>query len=175
MPASRIVTLPNLLSITRVPLAVAFVATGSVPVRVGLVCAASLTDMLDGWLARRGQMTQLGALLDPIADKTFMLVAISAFLIDGAISTGDYLIVLSRDLMIGVGFIVAFLVPGLDPRAFKARWPGKAVTVCQMASLFVLLVRPAWFRVVLPVLAVASAVAIIDYTLVLHRQRRDRS
>jgi CDP-diacylglycerol--glycerol-3-phosphate 3-phosphatidyltransferase/cardiolipin synthase len=140
-------------------------------VRVALVALASLTDVLDGWLARQGQTSQLGALLDPIADKTFVLVAISAFLFDGLISTGEFLIVISRDLATAVGFLVAYLLPGLDPRAFKARWSGKIVTVLQLAALFALLLRPTLFHPLVPLIALASAVSIVDYTLVLHRQR----
>jgi len=169
--SSRVLTVPNLLSLTRLPLAAAFLLVEGRPARVLLVGLASLTDFLDGWLARRGQTSQLGALLDPIADKTFVLVAISAFLIDGVVTAGEFLIVISRDLATAVGFIVAYLLPGLDPRAFKARWPGKVVTVLQLAALFALLLRPGVFPALVPLIAVSSAAAIADYTLVLHRQR----
>jgi len=168
---SRVLTVPNLLSLTRLPLAAAFLLVDGRTARVVLVGIASLTDFLDGWLARRGQTSQLGALLDPIADKTFVFIAIAAFLIEGVVSVGEFLIVISRDLATAVGFIVAWLLPGLDPRAFRARWPGKVVTVLQLAALFVLLLRPTVFPVLVPLIAVASAAAIADYTLLLHRQR----
>jgi cardiolipin synthase len=167
----RILTLPNILSLARFPLAAAFVATESTRIRFALLGAASLTDLLDGWLARRGQTTQLGALLDPIADKTFVLVAISAFLFDGALSTRDYFIVLSRDFATAIGFFVAYVTPGLDVRSFKARWSGKVVTVLQLAALFALLLRPSLFPPLIPPIAIASAWAIADYTLTLHRTR----
>lgn len=168
---SRVLTVPNLLSLTRLPLAAAFLLVDGRTARVALVGIASLTDFLDGWLARRGQTSQLGALLDPIADKTFVFIAIAAFLFEGVVSVGEFLIVISRDLATAVGFIVAWLLPGLDPRAFRARWPGKVVTVLQLAALFVLLLRPTVFPVLVPLIAVASAAAIADYTLLLHRQR----
>lgn len=168
---SRVLTVPNLLSLTRLPLAAAFLLVDGRTARVALVGIASLTDFLDGWLARRGQTSQLGALLDPIADKTFVFIAIAAFLFEGVVSAGEFLIVISRDLATAVGFIVAWLLPGLDPRAFRARWPGKVVTVLQLAALFVLLLRPTVFPVLVPLIAVASAAAIADYALLLHRQR----
>ncbi len=171
MANSRILTVPNLLSLTRLPLAAAFLLVHGRTARLAVVGLASLTDFLDGWLARRGQTSQLGALLDPIADKTFVLVAISAFLIDGVVNAGEFLVVISRDLATAIGFLVAYMLPGLDPRAFKARWPGKVVTVLQLAALFVLVLRPGVFPVLVPVIAVASAVAVADYTLLLHRQR----
>ena len=126
MTSSRVLTVPNLLSLSRLPLAAAFLLVDGRSARVALVGLASLTDFLDGWLARRGQTSQLGALLDPIADKTFVLIAISAFAIEGAVTAGEFVIVISRDLATAMGFIVAYLLRGLDPRAFKARWPGKA-------------------------------------------------
>lgn len=170
-PSSRFLTLPNLLSLARFPLAVAFVVAGSAGARLGILIAASLTDLLDGWLARRLGTTRLGALLDPIADKTFVLLAVSTFLFGGGLSIRDYFIVLSRDFATIIGFCVAYLMPGLDPSEFKARWPGKVVTVLQLASLFALLVRPMLFSVLLPLLAAVSVWTIADYTIALHRSR----
>lgn len=171
MRPSRLVTPPNLLSLARFPLAAAFLFASGTSARVALVAAAALTDLLDGWLARRGQTTALGALLDPVADKTFVLVALSAFLLDGTIGTGAYFVVLARDFATAIGFFVAYFTPGLDPASFKARLSGKVVTVLQLLALLTLLLRPALFPVLLPVLAAASAWAIADYTLVLHRTR----
>ena len=105
MRVSRVslLTVPNLLSLARFPLALAFLLVDGASARLALVVAASLTDFLDGWLARRGQTTQLGALLDPVADKTFVLVAISAFLFEGALSVCDYFVLISRDLATAAG------------------------------------------------------------------------
>lgn len=164
-------TLPNLLSLARFPLAVAFVAVESAGVRVALLVAAALSDLLDGWLARRHGTTKMGALLDPIADKTFVLLAISTFLWSGELVVRDYFILLSRDFATAIGFIVAYYTPGLDPADFRSRWPGKLVTVLQLLSLLALLVRPAFFPILLPLVAVTSVWTIADYTLALHRSR----
>ena len=172
MPSDRVLTAPNLLSFARFPLAAAFVAVHDTRVRFALIVAASATDLLDGWLARRGTTTRFGALLDPIADKTFILFALSAFLFNGTLATRDYFIILSRDLATAVGFLVAYYLPGLDPTEFKARWPGKLVMALQLAALFVLLLRPALLPWVIWPLAAASAYAIYDYTAFLARVRR---
>jgi phosphatidylglycerophosphate synthase len=164
-------TIPNLLSLARFPLAAAFLATDAVPARVALIGAASLTDVLDGWLARRQQATRLGALLDPIADKTFVLVAISAFLISGELSSTDYFIILARDFATALGFLVAFLLPGLDPGNFKARMSGKVVTVLQLATVLALVLQSPQLRALVWMVGAASAWAIIDYTLLLSRER----
>lgn len=167
----RILTLPNLLSLARFPLAAAFAAVGNARVRVLLLAAAALSDFLDGWLARRGGTTRVGALLDPIADKMFVLIAISTFLWSGELSVREYFILLSRDLAVGIGFIVAYFTPGLDPADFKSRWPGKVVTVLQLLALLSLLVWPPLFRILIPLVGAASAWTIADYTISLHRSR----
>jgi cardiolipin synthase (CMP-forming) len=168
-------TIPNLLSFSRFPLAAAFLATEATPVRVALIGAASLTDVLDGWLARRNQPTRLGALLDPIADKTFVLVAISAFLIAGELSTRNYFIILLRDFATAIGFLVAFLLKGLDPKDFKARMSGKVVTVLQLATVLALVLHWSLLQPLIWLVGAASVWAIVDYTLMLKRQRATAS
>lgn len=172
MPANRLLSIPNLLSFARFPLAAAFVAVHSTDARLALIIAASITDLLDGWLARMGTTTRFGALLDPIADKTFILFALSAFLFNGTLSTVDYFIILSRDLATAVGFLVAYYLPGLDPADFKARWSGKIVMVLQLAALFVLLLSPERLPWVIWPIALTSAFAIFDYTRFLARTRK---
>ena len=168
---SSMLTLPNLLSASRFPLAAAFLATDATPVRVALIGAASITDVLDGWLARRQQITRLGALLDPIADKTFVLVAISAFLIAGELSTLDYFVILLRDFATAIGFLVAYLLKDLDPKNFKARMSGKVVTVLQLATVLALVLHSTLLRPLVWLVGAASVWAIADYTLLLQRQR----
>jgi phosphatidylglycerophosphate synthase len=167
----RLLTIPNLLSASRFPLAAAFLATEQTPVRVALIGVASLTDVLDGWLARRQQATRLGALLDPIADKTFVLVAISAFLIAGELTTLEYFTILLRDFATAIGFLVAYLLRDLDPKNFKARLSGKVVTVLQLATVLALVLHAAVLRPLIWIVGAASVLAVIDYTLLLKRQR----
>jgi phosphatidylglycerophosphate synthase len=169
---NRVFTVPNLLSFARIPLAAAFVAVHGTTARLALISAAALTDLLDGWFARQGASTRVGALLDPIADKTFVLLALSAFLFDGSLSTRDYFIVISRDLATAVGLIVAHYLPGLEVTDFKARLSGKVLTTLQIAALFVILLEPGWLAWYIWVVAMCSAWAIIDYTMYLSRTRR---
>ena len=61
--------LPNILSLTRFPLALLFLID-SVPIRIIAIFVALLTDYLDGYIARsRSLVTRLGTALDPIADR----------------------------------------------------------------------------------------------------------
>jgi CDP-diacylglycerol--glycerol-3-phosphate 3-phosphatidyltransferase/cardiolipin synthase len=168
-----LLTLPNVISLARLPLAALFLVADTTAERLTILGMASASDFIDGWLARRfGRTTRSGALLDPIADKTFVLAALTAFVAAGTLSTGEYFVILSRDFATAIGFVVAWRMPGLDPRNFKARLSGKIVTVLQLAAILALTVSPQTMRWLVPVIGVMSAVSIIDYTLVLHRTRQ---
>lgn len=163
---------PDLLTLSRFPMAGVFLLAEDLRARLALLAAASISDWLDGWLARRrGHATAWGALLDPIADKTFVLSALVAFLASGELSLTQFLIILSRDIATAVGFVVAWLMPSLRASRFKARMAGKVVTVLQLLVLFALLLAPSAVRWLVVATGVASVVAIVDYTLVLARER----
>src|ERR1700709_1608653 len=147
---ARLRALPNILSSSRVVLARAFVRFKGMDARLSLVGVAGATDFLDGYIARRGKWTsRWGALIDPIADRVFALVAVSAFLFDGALSTVGYFIMISRDLMTAVGFLVARVIPWLKPVEFKARFSGKLVTVLQLVTFAAVLRFPRWVTAML--------------------------
>ncbi len=105
---SSILSLPNLLSASRIaaaPVLAWAVLTAHAPVlAVGIVAAAALTDFLDGLVARlTGQDSDLGAMLDPIADKVFILTAL--WLLWGeniirGLSAWAALIILWREMLI---------------------------------------------------------------------------
>jgi CDP-diacylglycerol--glycerol-3-phosphate 3-phosphatidyltransferase/cardiolipin synthase len=173
MERGKILTLPNSISLSRLLLAAAFVVIPGDRQRLALIVAAGMTDFLDGWLARMAHSsTVAGALIDPIADRVFVLTAISTFLYEGRISTGQYFIFLSRDIMTAVGFVVARFIPGLDASDFKARVLGKTVTVFQLACLLSVLVWPAAVHPLILIVGALSAVSIVDYTAALERARR---
>ena len=169
---ARLRALPNIISSSRVLLAAGFVAADHVDARLGLVGLAAITDFLDGWLARRAKWTtRWGALIDPIADRVFALVAILTFIVTRALSPWQALVMLSRDIMTAVGFIVARLVPWLRPVQFKARMSGKVVTVLQFATFIALLRFPQWVMLGLWLVGLTSVYSIVDYTLALWRAR----
>jgi phosphatidylglycerophosphate synthase len=153
-------------------MAAAFAMIPSPATRIALVLAASLTDFLDGWLARRANLaTKWGALIDPIADRMFVFTAVCIFLFEGAISSTQYFMLLARDIMTAVGFLVARSVARLRPVPFRARLSGKIVTALQLAVLIVLVMQPERARPVILLVGATSAWAIVDYTLMLWRER----
>jgi phosphatidylglycerophosphate synthase len=164
--------IPNILSSSRVVLAAAFVAVDDPNRRLALVALAAVTDVLDGWIARRARVTsKWGALIDPIADRVFALVAVSAFLFGGELSTVGYFVMISRDIMTAVGFLVARAVPWLRPIEFKARLSGKLVTALQFVTFICVLKLPGVVTTCLWLVGAASLLSILDYTLALWRAR----
>ena len=105
---SQLRLLPNLLSVSRIaaaPLLAWTVLLEQTPLlALGVAVAAALTDLLDGLAARvTGQVTELGAILDPLADKIFILTALWLLWGDGVIqgsATWAALLILWREILI---------------------------------------------------------------------------
>jgi len=165
-------SLPNLLSSSRVLLAVAFLVFSRTDVRIVLVMVAMATDYLDGFFARRrGSASRIGAMMDAIGDRFFVLVAVSVMLFDGGLTTFGYFVMLIRDIMTAVGFITARIMPSLRTAVFQSRLPGKIVTVFQLATLLAVLLKPSATMPLLLVVGATSIWATIDYTWYLHTVR----
>ncbi len=140
--------------------------------RVTLILVAALTDWLDGFLARRARTTtRWGALLDPITDRIFVFTAVCVYLVERQLTPLQYVVVIFRDIMTAIGFIVARNVSWLRPITFRARLAGKVVTALQLLILVAVLVRPELIPVLVPVIGVVAVIAVVDYTLLLWRER----
>lgn len=170
--ASAIVTVPNLVSTSRVALGFGFLVTEAVSVRLALIAVASLTDFLDGWLARRTHAaSRLGALVDPVADRFFALCVVIGYVITAQLSAWQAVALMFRDVMSIIGWFVARNVSWLRPITFKARLLGKAVTVLQLATFLVVLLRPEATDAMVWFVFLVGVVATVDYTLMLWRER----
>jgi cardiolipin synthase len=172
MAGAALRSLPNVISLSRVALAAGFVAADGVSMRLTLVALAAVTDFLDGWIARLGNWSsRWGALIDAIADRVFVLVAVSTFLFIGSLSTVEYFVLIGRDLMTAIGFLVARWTSSLRPVTFRARMSGKIVTTLQLATLIAVLILPSLVTPLVLCVGVASVVSVADYTLALTRAR----
>jgi CDP-diacylglycerol--glycerol-3-phosphate 3-phosphatidyltransferase/cardiolipin synthase len=165
-------TLPNMLSLSRVALAAAFPFVRETALQATLIVAAGATDFLDGFIARaRHTDNKWGALLDPITDRVFVFTALATYLLIGQLTTAQYFILLARDLATAIGFLVARAIPWLRGVTFKARLTGKLVTTLQLIVLLAVPLAPSAVRPLVVIVGVLSAWSIIDYTLALWRAR----
>jgi CDP-diacylglycerol--glycerol-3-phosphate 3-phosphatidyltransferase len=103
-----------------------------------LFVLASATDFFDGYIAREwNQMTLLGAILDPLADKMLTLAAFLGLMMIGQASAWAIYIIIVRELFI-TGIRTVAVSEGLS---VKASWAGKIKTVAQMIAIGFLLMH----------------------------------
>ena len=133
-----------------------------------VAAAAAFTDWLDGRLARGGgQVTRFGELLDPIADKTFMVVALATLVAEGLLPLWTLPLLLVRDIGVAAGAL--FMVARGSRMRMPARRPGKIVTWIQFTAVGVLLLWPAAALWVALAVAATGLWALRDYALAARR------
>ncbi|MGH7700324.1 MAG: CDP-alcohol phosphatidyltransferase family protein [Gemmatimonadales bacterium] len=148
----------DVLTALRVPLAAAFPFVSHPGWQLTIVGAAAASDYLDGIVARRLGGSRVGAVLDPVADKLFMLAAFLTVARRGLLTPLEIVGVLLRDLVAALAFVGTWMLR--RPVALPARAGGKAVTVVQLLTLVAFiaqspLVRPlAWATAAIAVYAV---------------------
>lgn len=109
---SEIWTIPNILSMLRlalVPVFLIFIVRGDYTISLIVLVVASLTDLLDGYLARRlGQVTRLGQLLDPAADRLYIFAALVGLAAQGLVPWWIVIVIVARDVFLLVlGVVLA--------------------------------------------------------------------
>jgi CDP-diacylglycerol--glycerol-3-phosphate 3-phosphatidyltransferase len=103
-----------------------------------LFVIASITDYFDGYIARElDQITMLGAIIDPLADKMLVLAAFLGLMVTGAASVWAIYIIIVRELFI-TGLRTVAVSEGID---VSASWTGKVKTVAQMVAIGFLLMH----------------------------------
>lgn len=114
-----------------VPLGVWLVLRGSFAAGFWVILMAGLSDAADGFLARRlGMQSRLGAVLDPIADKTMLVSIFLTLGYQGYIETWFVILVVFRDLLIIGGAVILRLVTGeLDLRPTRISKVNTAVQI----------------------------------------------
>lgn len=158
---ARALTAANLVSLARLPLAVAFVAVDAVGVRLAVLAAAAGSDLLDGWLARRLGPSRLGAILDPVADKVFMIAAFGQLALAGALTPLEVGGVLLRDILAPLGYLASVALR--RPFTTPARAGGKAVTAGQSLTLFAWLMGSRYLEPLAWATGAIALYAIADY------------
>src|SRR5256884_4649672 len=166
--------IPNALTISRlaaIPVLMALLLLrfpGHDQVAAALFIVFSLTDTLDGQLARRyGPVSDLGKFLDPLADKLFVLSVLIVLVQEGLVASWVVVVIFSRELIITILRSVA----ASQGTVISAAPLGKTKTITQMGAVALLILqRPYPILVPLADIAVLVAVAFtlfsgLDYLL----------
>ncbi|HEU5210364.1 MAG TPA: CDP-alcohol phosphatidyltransferase family protein [Longimicrobiales bacterium] len=159
--AAVVLNAANALSALRFPLAALFpfVSGGA---RVAVVAAAAVSDLVDGRMARRtGTVTRAGELLDPLADKTFMLSALVTLAAEDVLPWWTLPALLTRDIGVAAG---ALMLAARKQRVrMPARRAGKIVTLMQFTAIGAMILWPETSRWMALPIAAAGLVALNDY------------
>lgn len=131
----RRVSIPNIITLGRillVPIIIWAIASNQMEIAFAIFVIAGVSDAVDGFLAKRFNMSsELGALLDPLADKALLVSIYVALGIWGAVPRWLVILVVSRDIMI-VGAVIVSWVFG-RPIPMKPLMVSKLNTVAQVA------------------------------------------
>ncbi|XGA81183.1 CDP-diacylglycerol--glycerol-3-phosphate 3-phosphatidyltransferase [Halomonas sp. CH40] len=141
--------IPNILTLIRIafiPLLVVLFYlpySWSMPTAAVLFGLASITDWLDGYLARRwDQSTPFGAFLDPVADKLMVAIALALLIerFDSWLLTLPALVIIGREIVISA--LREWMAEMGNRGMVAVSWIGKIKTTLQMVSIFILIAFP---------------------------------
>ncbi|MDQ3957334.1 MAG: CDP-alcohol phosphatidyltransferase family protein [Actinomycetota bacterium] len=155
--AHRLWTVPNVLSLTRlatVPIFVWLFVAGRENAAVVLYAVAAWSDFFDGMIARRfDQVSEIGKLLDPLADRIFILALAVALVARDVLPLWLAIVIVARDLL------VLSVFPALERRKvprIPVNFTGKTATACLLMGLTSL----AWSETTFPLQGVADEVGL---------------
>ncbi|KAJ2893983.1 hypothetical protein MKZ38_008045 [Zalerion maritima] len=123
----NIYNIPNILTFSRLlltPVIGYLVVEGSHPgIALSLFCYAGVTDLADGWIARRWKLrTVVGSVIDPMADKALMTVLTAALAAKGALPVWLAVIILGRDVGLAISAIYYRWISLPPPKTFARYW-----------------------------------------------------
>jgi len=143
MPKNSTVNLPNILTVTRIlltPLFVIFLLRDMFGFALIVFTISAISDGLDGLLARYfNQTTELGAYMDPIADKLLMTASYVSLAVLKIIPPWLTVIVISRDVLISLGFAIFALTN--KQVEVKPSLVSKCTTAAQLTTIILILLN----------------------------------
>ncbi len=170
--------LPNALTVVRILLVPVLVValldeTDNGDLLAAVVFAvASMTDFVDGWLARRRQdITTFGKLMDPIADKLLIIAALLALVSLDRLAAWIAMVIIAREVAVTVARAQA-------PEVIPAAGWGKVKTVVQVAAIFFLIAfdpTPVWVDLLVYGAVAVTVISGVDFFLNLRRSQRQRA
>lgn len=158
--------LPTVLTITRIVLVPVFMALVLVKIPYGayfaalVFIAAAVTDGLDGYIARtRQQVTTLGQLIDPLADKLLISGALVSLVQMNEVSAWLAMIIIGREFAVS-GLRMVAVTEGV---VIPASSLGKVKTISQIVAIVAVLIHFPGAAVLLWIAAILTIVSAIDY------------
>lgn len=174
-------TLANKITVARIlfiPILAILLLNHRYPAALLLFTLSSLTDAVDGIVARRfRERTHLGSFLDPMADKLLLLTSYVCLAFLEKLPSWIPIVIVSRDLIVVLGWVLLYILLGISSVA--ARTLGKWATALQMLYCLMKLVQLSLnlpepiSRLEPPVLAAMltlTALSLLDYVLLGNRQ-----
>ena len=143
-----IFNVPNSLSYLRillVPFMAWFLLSDQIPLAFLMIALSGLSDAFDGYFARKlNQVTELGKVLDPVADKLTQVVATVCFAIKFPQLIAVLAVFVVKEVLMSIG--AAYLMHK-NKKPGAARWYGKVATIMFYLSVVVIVVMDAFFTV----------------------------
>jgi cardiolipin synthase len=164
--SDRILTVPNILSFLRlalVPVFLVLLVEGEDLAALAVLALSGFTDFLDGYLARRlNQVSKLGQLLDPAADRLYILAALLGLGWRDLIPLWLVVVIIARDVML---IALAAWLAKIGHGAFPVNWVGKWATACLFVGLPLLMLAAAFPATAVVTQPVGLIVAILGAAL----------
>jgi cardiolipin synthase len=132
----RILTVPNVITVIRLCMLPVFLwllfVRENRAAAAGLLAVLGVTDFLDGYIARHfHQESDLGKILDPVADRLLFFVGVGGILVDGSVPTWFAVAVLLREVLVAGGTLI---LAAKGARRIDVTWYGKAYTLLLMIA-----------------------------------------
>ncbi|KAJ6121953.1 cardiolipin synthase (CMP-forming) [Penicillium capsulatum] len=122
----NIYTLPNILTFSRLvaaPLVGYFLVHDYHAAALSLFAYAGITDLVDGWIARRYQLqTVVGTIIDPMADKLLMTIGVACLAVNGSLPVWLAVIILGRDVGLAISAIYYRWISLPPPKTMARYW-----------------------------------------------------
>ena len=172
--------LPNVLTMLRILLVPVLVvallnetANGDL-LAAGVFALASLTDAMDGYIARaRNAITTFGKLMDPIADKLLIIAALVALVSLDRLAAWVAMVIIAREVAVTMTRMQA----SQQGVVIASNWWGKAKTIVQVVAIFFLIVvgspSPAWVDGLVYAAVAITIMSGVDYFFGLRRVLRE--
>ena len=158
----------TLLRVLMIPVFLVLIYQDSTVLRywaLGVFVLASLTDFVDGYIARKyNQITDFGKFMDPLADKLLVLSALVFFTEIGLLPGWGLLLVIAREISV-TGLRLVAVEQG---RVIAAGWSGKVKTASTMVGICLMLlgVSPLLDQICIAVILITTVYSGVEYFVV---------